>query len=48
MNSYKYLFDFKFELSIDRLTTVFRILEDILKRKFIKKHLRKDVQFAID
>ncbi len=48
MNLYKYLFRFKIESPIDRLTSMFRTPEDILKRRFIKKYLRKDAQFAID
>jgi len=48
MSLYKYLFNFKFELSVDRLITVFRILEDILERRFMREHLRKDAQFAMD
>jgi len=30
------------------LTAAFRISEDILERRFIKKYLRKDAQFTID
>jgi len=48
MNPHKYLFGFKLELSTDRLIATFQILEDILKRKFIKEYLQKDVQFIID
>ncbi len=48
MSPYEYLFGFKFESSTDRLTAAFRTLEDILKRRFIRKHLRKDIQFAMD
>ncbi len=48
MNPYEYLFGFKFESPVDRLTAVLRTPEDILERRFIKKHLRKDAQFAIN
>ncbi len=48
MNPYKYLFGFKLESPIDCLTAAFRTLENILERKFIKKYLRKDAQFAMD
>ena len=48
MNPYEYLFNFKFESPADRLTAVFRIPEDILEHRFIKEHLRKDAQFAMD
>ncbi len=48
MNLYKYLFDFKLESSTDHLTAAFQTLEDILERKFIKEHLQKNSQFAID
>ena len=48
ISPYKYLFGFKLESLINRLTAAFRTLEDILERRFIRKHLRKDVQFAIN
>ena len=48
MSPYEYLFGFKFKLLVDRLTAVFRTPEDILERRFMKKHLRKDAQFAMD
>ncbi len=48
MSLYKYLFGFKFESLANCLTAMFRIPEDILEYKFIKKHLQKNVQFAID
>ncbi len=48
MSPYKYLFGFKLESPVDRLTAALRTPEDILKRKFIRKHLRKDTQFAIN
>ena len=48
MSLYEYLFGFKFESPIDRLTVAFRISEDILERRFIREHLRKNAQFAID
>jgi len=48
MSLYKYLFGFKIESPADRLTSVLRVPEDILERRFIKKYLRKDAQFAID
>ncbi|SRR6266699_2144988 len=48
MSPYEYLFDFKLELPTDRLTAALRVLEDILERRFIKEHLRKNIQFAID
>ncbi len=43
MSFYEYLFGFKFESLVNRLITAFRILEDILERKFIREYLRKDV-----
>src|SRR6266699_3810876 len=43
MSPYEYLFGFKLESPIDRLTTAFRTPEDILERKFIKEYLQKDV-----
>ena len=42
MNPYKYLFGFKLESLTDCLIATFRISEDILEYKFIKKHLQKD------
>ena len=48
MNPHKYLFGFKLESPTNRLTAVFQTPEDILERRFIRKHLQKDVQFAID
>ena len=48
MNFYEYLFGFKFESPVDCLIAAFRIPEDILKRRFIREYLRKNVQFAID
>ncbi len=48
MSLYKYLFGFKFESSVDRLTAAFRTSEDILECRFIKEYLRKDAQFAIN
>ncbi len=41
MNLYKYLFKFKIEVFIDRLT-MFQVLENLLEHRFIKEHLRKD------
>ncbi len=48
INPYKYLFGFKLESLTDCLTAMLQTPEDILERKFIKKHLRKDIQFAMD
>ncbi len=48
MNLYKYLFGFKFESPTNRLTTVLRTPKDILEYRFIKEHLRKNAQFAIN
>ncbi len=48
MSPYKYLFGFKFESLANRLIAVLRIPEDILERRFIKEHLQKDMQFAMD
>ncbi len=48
MNPYKYLFDFKLESPTNRLTAALRTPEDILKRRFIRKHLQKDAQFVMD
>ncbi len=48
MNPYKYLFNFKLESPIDCLTVALRTPKDILKRRFIKEHLQKDAQFAIN
>ncbi len=48
MNPYKCLFGFKFESLTDCLTVALRTSEDILERRFIKEHLRKDTQFTMD
>src|SRR6266566_4891044 len=48
MSLYEYLFGFKLESSVDRLIAALRVSEDILERRFMREHLRKDVQFAMD
>jgi len=48
MNPYKYLFEYKIEVPADRLTNILQPPENVLQRRFIKKHLRKDMQTAIN
>src|SRR6266566_879311 len=48
MSPYEYLFGFKFESPADCLTAALRVPEDILERRFIREHLRKDIQFVMD
>ncbi len=48
MSPHEYLFGFKIESPADRLTSVLRAPEDILERRFMREHLRKDAQFAMD
>ncbi len=48
MSLYEYLFGFKFESPADCLTAAFRAPKDILECRFIREHLRKDMQFAMD
>ncbi len=47
MNSYEYLFGYRIEAFIDHLID-FQVLETYLERRFIKKHLWKDMYFAMD
>ena len=48
MSPHEYLFGFKIESFIDRLTSMLRTPKDVLERRFMREYLRKDVQFAID
>src|SRR6266699_1402024 len=48
MSLHEYLFGFKIESPVDRLTSVLRVPEDILERRFIREYLRKDAQFVMD
>ena len=48
MSPHEYLFGFKIESPADRLILVLRAPEDVLERRFIREHLQKDAQFAIN
>jgi len=46
INHYKYLFGFKIESPADRLVGNVRILASVLEQRFMREHLRRDVQFV--
>ncbi len=48
ISPYEYLFGYKIEAPADRLTDILQPPENMLQRRFIREHLRKDMQAAID